>query len=245
MAKLLGDAKSLEQEIDEYIRRINEQDREVEKLESTIDTSKLEPKDKQKLSDLKENIDFAKYKGDKAKQEVSILQDKIATTETIKEISKVKYELQKLRQYSENMITEAKLKIFTLGIDVIGSINQPDAVALWNISVDGLQYDNKYIKENGKIYNTIGDLKDYKLEQTVQNKIQKQMGVSDSKGIVFHKNSSLSRAIKNSDELRKFITDNKNTLIKTGTVENKSISFNKGNLKNALHNVDIIETYID
>ena len=49
------------------------------------------------------------------------------------------------------MITEAKLKIFTLGIDVIGSINQPDAVALWNISVDGLQYDNKYIKENGKI----------------------------------------------------------------------------------------------
>ena len=142
MAKLLGDAKSLEQEIDEYIRRINEQDREVEKLESTIDTSKLEPKDKQKLSDLKENIDFAKYKGDKAKQEVSILQDKIATTETIKEISKVKYELQKLRQYSENMITEAKLKIFTLGIDVIGSINQPDAVALWNISVDGLQYDN-------------------------------------------------------------------------------------------------------
>lgn len=133
MAKLLGDAKSLEQEIDEYIRRINEQDREVEKLESTIDTSKLEPKDKQKLSDLKENIDFAKYKGDKAKQEVSILQDKIATTETIKEISKVKYELQKLRQYSENMITEAKLKIFTLGIDVIGSINQPDAVALWNI----------------------------------------------------------------------------------------------------------------
>lgn len=245
LAKLLGDAKSLEQEIDEYIRRINEQDREVEKLESTIDTSKLEPKDKQKLSDLKENIDFAKYKGDKAKQEVSILQDKIATTETIKEISKVKYELQKLRQYSENMITEAKLKIFTLGIDVIGSINQPDAVALWNISVDGLQYDNKYIKENGKIYNTIGDLKDYKLEQTVQNKIQKQMGVSDSKGIVFHKNSSLSRAIKNSDELRKFITDNKNTLIKTGTVENKSISFNKGNLKNALHNVDIIETYID
>ena len=51
LAKLLGDAKSLEQEIDEYIRRINEQDREVEKLESTIDTSKLEPKDKQKLSD--------------------------------------------------------------------------------------------------------------------------------------------------------------------------------------------------
>ena len=58
LAKLLGDAKSLEQEIDEYIRRINEQDREVEKLESTIDTSKLEPKDKQKLSDLKENIDL-------------------------------------------------------------------------------------------------------------------------------------------------------------------------------------------
>ena len=245
IAKMLGDVKSLEQEIDEYIKRLDEQDREVEKFESTIDTSKLEQKSKQIILDAKEKIDYAKYKGDKARKDISILKNKIATTETIEEISKVKYEFQKLRQYTENMITEAKLKIFTLGIDVIGSISQPDAAALWNISVNGIQYDNKYIKENGKIYNTVSDLKDYKLEKTVQNKIQKQMGVSDSRGIVFDKDSSLSKAVQNSDELRKFITDNKNTLIKTGTVENKSISFNKGNLKNALHNVDIIETYID
>lgn len=245
LAKLMGDLKSLEQEIDEYIKRLDEQDREVEKFESIIDAAKLEQKDRQKLSEVKEKIDYAKYKGGKAKKDISILKDKIATTETIEEISKVKYELQKLRQYTENLITEAKLKIFTLGIDVIGSINQHDAVALWNISVDGLQYDNKYIKENGKIYNTVSDLKDYKLEKTVQDKIQKQMGVSDSRGIVFDKDSSLSKAVQNSDELRKFITDNKNTLIKTGTLENKSISFNNGNLKNALHNVDVIETYID
>ncbi|MBS4759325.1 MAG: hypothetical protein KHX03_01340 [Clostridium sp.] len=245
LAKMLGDAKSLEQEIDEYIKRVNEQDIEIERLENAIDTSKLDSKDKQKISDTKEKIEFAKYKGDKAKQEISILKGKITTTETIAEMSKIQYELQKLRQYTENMITEAKLKIFTLGIDVIGSINQADAAALWNISVDGLQYENKYIKENGKLYNTVGDLKNYRLEKTVQDKIQKQMGVSDSRGIVFHKNSSLSKAIQNSDELRKFITDNKNTLIKSGTLENKSISFNRGNLKNALHNVDVIETYVD
>ena len=135
----MGDLKSLEQEIDEYIKRLDEQDREVEKFESTIDAAKLEQKDRQKLSEVKEKIDYAKYKGGKAKKDISTLKDKIATTETIEEISKVKYELQKLRQYTENLITEAKLKIFTLGIDVIGSINQHDAIALWNISVDGLQ----------------------------------------------------------------------------------------------------------
>lgn len=88
--KLLGDAKSLEQEIDEYINRIDSQDKEIERLENSIDTNKLDPKDKQ------------------------------------------------------------------------------------NISVDGPQYDNKYIEENGKIYNTVGELNKYNLESTDSQRIARK-----------------------------------------------------------------------
>ena len=76
LAKLLGDAKSLEQEIDEYIRRINEQDREVEKLESTIDASRLDAKDRQKLANAKDQMEYANYRGKNLKQDVKILQKK-------------------------------------------------------------------------------------------------------------------------------------------------------------------------
>lgn len=245
LAKLLGDAKSLEQEIDEYIYRIDSRDKELERLEKSIDTNKLNHKDKQKISEVKENIDYAKYKGDKAKQDVTAFKTEISKTGgSIQEISKLMFEFEKLKDLTEKMITEAKLKILTLGIDFIG-IKQHDASALWNISVDGPQYDNKYIKENGKICNTVGEINNYKLEKTVQEKIQKQMGVKESRGIIFHKESSLSKAIKNSDEIKKFVIDNKTTLIKSGKLENKSIGFKSGNLKNALHNVDIVDTHID
>ena len=80
IAKMLGDVKSLEQEIDEYIKRVNEQDSEIEKLENSVDISNLDSKDRQKISDAKEKLDYAKYKGDKVKQEVSNLKTEIENT---------------------------------------------------------------------------------------------------------------------------------------------------------------------
>lgn len=79
LAKILGDARSLEQEIDEYIKRIDSQDKEIERLEKSIDTNKIDTKDQQKISDAKEKIDYAKYKGDKAKQDINNLKNDIAS----------------------------------------------------------------------------------------------------------------------------------------------------------------------
>ena len=163
----------------------------------------------------------------------------------IKEISKLQFEMLRLKQYAEDLFSEAKLRIFTLGIDIIGTISQPDAEALWNISVDGLNPNNKYIKENGTIYDRLGDLRNIKLERLVQNKIQVQLGVNDSRGVVFHQNSSLSIAIQNSPEFKTLIKNNKNILLKNGNLENVSLEFIESNLKNALHNVDVIDTYVD
>ena len=79
LAKLLGDVKSLEQEIDEYIRQTEEQENEIAKFEHEFDIETFEEKDKQKLSDLKEQLDFAQYKGQKVKTNIQNLKTKIQT----------------------------------------------------------------------------------------------------------------------------------------------------------------------
>ena len=246
LSKLLGDVKSLEEEIDEYVRQINEQEKELNMLEDIIDMEQLVPKDRQKLKNVQEQIYYTKYKTDKVKQDLSGIKGEILhSTATIEKISKLQFEFQKIKKYADNLMTSTKLKAFTLGIDVIGLLSQPDAAELWNISVDGLQQNNKFINTQGKIYNTINDLNNSKLQKIIKNKIQKQMKVSDSRGIIFNEKSSLAIAIQNSAEFQNFIRSHKTTLVENNRIEDQSIQFLSGNLKNALHKVDIIDTYID
>ena len=73
VSKLLGDAKSLEEEIDEYVRQINEREKELNNLEEIIEIEELEPKYGHKVKNVQEQINYAKYKADKAKQEVNTL----------------------------------------------------------------------------------------------------------------------------------------------------------------------------
>ena len=245
LAKLLGDVKSLEEEIDEYMKQIEEQEEELNRIERAIDTDKLETADRRRLADAKEQIDFAKNKTDKAKQEIAEVKKQIGDTNgTIKEISKLEFELEKIKIYIDTLLTRIKLNIFTIGINIVGR-KQHDAAELWNISVDGIQYNNKYIQKNGEIANTLDDLQDNKLKLIIQNKIIQQMNVNDSRGIIFDKKSTLAQAIQNSREFQNFIRSNKTQLLKNEKLENKAIEFKSGNLKHALHRVDIIDTYID
>ena len=246
LAKLLGDTLSLDDEIDEYIRIIDEQTTIIKNIKNYIKKNKKKKKKIQEIIKAKDELDYSKYKGIKLKRELFTIQEKVNQPDVaIKEISKLQFEMLRLKQYAEDLFSEAKLRIFTLGIDIIGTISQPDAEALWNISVDGLNPNNKYIKENGTIYDRLGDLRNIKLERLVQNKIQVQLGVNDSRGVVFHQNSSLSIAIQNSPEFKTLIKNNKNILLKNGNLENVSLEFIESNLKNALHNVDVIDTYVD
>ena len=76
LAKLMGDAKSLEQEIVAYVNRIQEQNAEIDKIEKAIDTSLLDAKDRQKLADAKDQMEYANNRGKNLKQDVIILQKK-------------------------------------------------------------------------------------------------------------------------------------------------------------------------
>ena len=158
MAKLLGDAKSLEQEIDEYIRRINEQDREVEKLESTIDASRLDAKDRQKLANAKDQMEYANYRGKNLKQDVKILQKKIEKSDgTIEEISKLDFELIRLNQIKEDLMVKYTEKwMANIGGEIFAwQHNTSEALALYKIgsserngNIDYVQKKRIYVLKN-------------------------------------------------------------------------------------------------
>ena len=126
--------------------------------------------------------------------------------------------------------------------------NIEDAKSMWQIASS--QFDDKvinnYMSQNGSVINSINEIKVPELKQVVQNKVFEQMGMKDSKGLIYHNDSNLSKEIANSKEFKNFITDNKNYLKKGGVIKKDSLKLNSTkNLYLSLNNVDILGTHVD
>lgn len=120
-----------------------------------------------------------------------------------------------------------------------------DAKDLWKISVQGLDKPSDYIKKNGKVINSVSNLSP-RLKSFVTEKIKTQIYKSDCQGIYFHTNSSLSKAIGNSNELKTYIRKNIQTLAAGNTVSNGSVNFTSTeNLHLSLGHADIIDMHLD
>ena len=120
-----------------------------------------------------------------------------------------------------------------------------DANDLWKISVQGLDKPSDYIKKNGKVINSVSDLSP-RLKSFVTEKIKTQIYKSDCKGIYFHTNSSLSKSIGSSNELKTYIRKNIQTLAAGNTVSNGSVNFTSTeNLHLSLGHADIIDMHLD
>ncbi len=251
LAKLMGALKSLEQEIDEYIKRLDVQDREVEKFESTIDAAKLEQKDRQKLSEVKEKIDYAKYKGGKAKKDISILKDKIATTETIEEISRLQRELQKIKDYVKEIIENKIIENITKGITnflapiAAIALDSPEAYQLYRVGSPGLNNNPEYVQKNGKLYDSINDLKNTNLEREIEARLKSETGKEDCKVLKLHSDSSMAKKIESSDDFKDFLINNPNLLKPNGSLQEAKITFQKNDLYNALHGAVIKDARTD
>lgn len=166
-----------------------------------------------------------------------------------KQIEEIKQNLSKLyKNIKPIAIKYAPKPIFDKGVQIYGKYqNQPDAAALWEISTSKFssQLAKEYIKQNGSVLENVSDIHNRNLELVIQSKLLKQIGQTNTKGIVFHQHSSISNAIIKDEAFKKFIKSCKNELIKNRQVENKSISFRQGNLLNAYHYADIINIHID
>ena len=248
LAKLLGDAKSLEQEIDEYIRRINEQDREVEKLESTIDASRLDAKDRQKLANAKDQMEYANYRGKNLKQDVKILQKKIEKSDgTIEEISKLDFELIRLNQIKEDLMVKYTEKwMANIGGEIFAwQHNTSEALALYKIGSSERNGNIDYVQKNGYMYESVKELKNNQLEKDFSDRLQKEIGKKDAPILVLNPDSTMAAAIQRTEELQTFITNNISALKNGSTISNKTITFKTGDMYNALHGAVIREAQID
>ncbi len=124
---------------------------------------------------------------------------------------------------------------------------------MWNIASNpfGVR-NNNYIKENGKLYNGVGELgNEYVPYQSkIKDKIKSQFHQEDVPGIVFHENSSAAKAISKSYELKNFINQN-SKILESGKEISGSFGFTSdGNLNNAFGKIDVLSAkrngdYID
>lgn len=133
------------------------------------------------------------------------------------------------------------------GIGACGLAKQEqDAVNLWNIASDGFmnEKNEQYINNNGKLYDSIDCLGEgySKYKTRIKEKVQSQFGKSEIPGIVFHENSTVSNAIKNSQEFKTFVNKNLYDL-KSGKDVKGSLAFRSdGNLKHAFVKIEILSS---
>lgn len=248
LAKLMGDAKSLEQEIVAYVNRIQEQNAEIDKLEKTIDTSTLDAKDKQKLADAKDQMEYANYRGKNLKQDVKILQKKIEKSDgTIEEISKLDFELIRLNQIIEDLIVKYTEKwMANIGGEIFAwQHNTSEALALYKIGSPERNGNIDYVQKNGYMYESVKELNNNQLEKDFSDRLQKEIGKKDAPILVLNTDSTMAAAIQRTEELQTFITNNISALKNGSTINNKTITFKTGDMYNALHGAVIREAQID
>ena len=122
--------------------------------------------------------------------------------------------------------------------------NCHDANNLWKLSVQGLDSHSDYIKKNGKVISSVSDLPP-KLKSFVTKKIKTQIYKSDCKGVYFHTNSSLSKEISHSAELKQYARKNIQALAAGNNISEGSVNFTSDNLHLALGHADIIDMHLD
>lgn len=241
--------------VDDITAEINEYKEELQQLklqanellgDSRVTRAKLEnllrehPTKEVKALDIKlVKIEFDVYK----------LIDKIEayTIDTISkfEISRVQKRIEELDDYIDNVIKS----ISDIIVNSVGSIPAlEDAKEFYNIASKPQKLGDfeNYIRKNGKIVSKISDLNNYKLETYIKTKIKQQYNLVDSRGVVYHSNSSPAKVVTNSKEFRTYIRNNKDKLVFNRFMPNTSLAL-ESTFNNILtyHRCDLIDIMVD
>lgn len=119
-----------------------------------------------------------------------------------------------------------------------------DAFELWKAAANQFKSSNRYIQENGFLVNRVSDLPPY-LQSYVRNKLQSQIGVREARGLLLRADSSLSKDIAQSPEIKNFIIKNARELAQYQKI-NSSINFTgDNNLHLSLGHADILNAHFD
>lgn len=120
-----------------------------------------------------------------------------------------------------------------------------DAKEMWKASSHDFKRSKDYVERNGALISSINDLPDKEFQAVIRNKVQQQMGVNDSIGMVFRSDSNLAKQIAKSPEMKELFLKHKDELLNGQVVKGESTYFGSNkNLALALGHADIYYSYI-
>lgn len=122
--------------------------------------------------------------------------------------------------------------------------NAYDAFALLIASAYDFQLSGDYIAQNGYLLDSVSDLSP-QFRSIVSKKLKQQIGRGDSKGLILRPDSTLSKEIAQSPEIKEFIKENMNSLLAGEVVSGSTCFASNDNLALSLGNADILNTYIN
>lgn len=249
LAKLHGDVRVIQDEVEIYINDLQESNNEFEKLEKMWNSENVSSNTQKSISKVKEDINSSINAGEKLAEELVATNNEIiilqgSVSNNYNAIENIKKKITKLKHKIEAELQ--KKEVLDKCIESAKNL-MPVSAALWKISSSKFEDGLDYIQQNGKIYNSLEEIKDKNTREFVRNKIKQQYQSKDSRGIIFNSNSEIANKLASSRALVKYISNNSKKFQPNTTLSNTSLEFDILNpdLYNALHRADIIDIKID
>lgn len=153
--------------------------------------------------------------------------------------------------FSQTSIMETSPRVNKIAVDV-GMFgynldkSKNDAKELWKASSHDFNQSREYIQKNGSLIYSISELPSAELQNTVSKKLQEQLGINDTLGVILKSESTLSQAIAKSKEIKEHFVKYKSQLLNGKIIRHSSTYFSSNkNLSKALGHADILYTHID
>ena len=144
-----------------------------------------------------------------------------------------------------NLISHISRQVLNMGTSVYNNIfTIPDAKSLWKASSYDFKKSKEYITTNGCVVYSVNNLPEI-IQPKVIAKLISQLKVNDALGVIFSANSSISKELSKSNEIKLFLSDNFEKLIGGGVIDGTFAFNSTENLKNSYGKADIFNAYID
>ena len=258
--KLKGDLRCLEAECDRSIEIIDNELDTIEKFEYTINPEFLRPLDVEKIKEVKLELEKEKQKQESKIEQIKTLKAKIVNSKINDMIvsSAVKSNIslaallainKEIREFMAVRIAD-KYSATALGKLYSDYFKMPEAYRLFRIGLeqDGDRKNREYIEKNGVLLDSVHDLNSPENEELIIKRIQSEHpNIEDSKVLVLHEDSSISKAVVKSAAFEKFIKDNFDEIFSDNGLVHGTINFesNDSDLFSTFHGAEIYDAYID
>ena len=251
LAKLHGDVRVIQDEVEIYINDLDKYINQINELEELYQKNNLENEDKIKIAQAKQNIKSHKYKGEKLAKEIKGLENEIEKLESIKftyeKFKEIVEAFSRLKTKVEDyfVYNTHKKVVDVFGWGYSGLYNMPESYELYKIASKNQGDNRKYIEKNGIMYDSINQLNNKNLENEIRSRIKSESNKTDTKVLVLNDNSSLAKTIIKDNDFQKFLNENKDKIKKNKSIPDQNIVFSKGDTYNSLHGAMIKNIKLD